>query len=124
MCHLGVLEYHFHCIVAQIPRIDPAVGGTATVTAPPQGLAETPPPKTRAAPRVTEAHGTTETQVQGGLAAVAGAEAKAQTEAVRRRSVSRVVLVGSRQQPPQMWLGTPTLLLLQVARRPPPRHFA
>ena len=66
---------------------------------------------------MTEAHGTTETQVQGGLAAVAGAEAEAQTEAVRRRSVSRVVLVGSRQQPPQVWLGTPTLLLLQVARQ-------
>ena len=86
-----------------------------TVTAPPHGLAETPPPKMRVAPGETEAQGTTETLVHGGIAAAAGAGA--QIEAARR-GARRVGLVGSLQQPPQVWLGTPHLLLLQVACTP------
>ena len=57
--------------------------------------------------------------MRGGIAAVAGAGAGAQTEAARR-GVRRVGLVGSLQQPPQVWLGTPPLLLLQVVCPTPP----
>lgn len=83
------------------------VGGTA-VSSPRRGIAETHPSGTRGAPKVTEAQGTTESLVEGGTAAEAGA----QTQVVER-GAKRVGLVGS-QQPHPMWLGTPPLLLLQV----------
>lgn len=93
--------------------VDTVVGGTVTLTAPPHGLAEIPLPEIRGALGRTEAQGTTESLLLGGMAAVAGAQTQAATRGARR-----VGLVGSLQQPPQVWLETPPLPLLQVACTP------